>query len=288
MNSPRINTLLVKMTCGLLLTTFSLQALPWGQNGHRIVGQIADLHLTKTTRKAISQLLDGDLLPEVTTWADEMRSDPSEFWQKRSAPWHYINLKAPQEFDPAHYPIPQSSDEVKDIYGALLHAIDVLKSKDATLAEKQFSFRFLVHLVGDIHQPLHAGHAEDKGGNDLEVTFFGKKTNLHSVWDTDLIESQNLSYTEFAAFIDTRNPEQIHRYLSSTPADWLTESLELSSEVYQTGNGALSYAYVYQQLPKAELRLLQAGIRLSGLLNSIYDPRAKAGVQALAVPVANK
>lgn len=288
MDLTRFNAGLVKITCGLLLSVASIHALAWGQNGHRIVGQVADSHLTKTTRKAILPLLDGELLPEVTTWADEMRSDPSEFWQKRSASWHYINLKSPQDFDARNYPVPQSSDEIKDVYGALLRAIAVLKSKDASLQERQFYFRFLTHIVGDIHQPLHAGHAEDKGGNDIEVSFFGKKTNLHSLWDTDLIESQSLSYTEFAAFIDTQNPQQLHTYLNSTPADWLTESLVLSTEVYQTGNPQLGYAYVYEQLPKAKLRLLQAGIRLAGLLNSIYDPKAKAGVQALALPATGK
>ncbi len=279
---------IARFVCGLLLITTSAQVLAWGQNGHRIVGQIANEHLTKKTQKALLPLLAGDLLPEVGTWADEMRSDPAEFWQKHSSRWHYINVAEPDKFDAEHYHTPQSKDDVKDIYGGILRCIAALKDKNTPLAERQFYLRFLVHLVGDIHQPMHAGHAEDRGGNLVEVKFFGKPTKLHSLWDTDLLESQNLSFTEYAAFIDTQDKQLIKTYLTSTPADWLKESMALSETLYQSAapiNNAspdLSYGYIYQQLPIAQQRLLQAGIRLAGLLNSIYDPRAKPGLTALA------
>lgn len=279
---------IARFICGLLLFTTSVQVLAWGQNGHRIVGQIANEHLTKKTQKALLPLLDGDLLAEVGTWADEMRSDPAEFWQKHSSRWHYINVTEPDKFDPAGYAAPQSKDEVKDIYGAILLCVTALKDKTTPLAERQFYLRFLVHLVGDIHQPMHAGHAEDRGGNLVEVKFFGKPTNLHSLWDTDLLESQNLSFTEYAAFINTQDKQLIKTYLTSSPSDWLKESMVLSKAVYQSaapvGNTApdLSYGYIYQQLPVAQERLVKAGIRLAGLLNSIFDPRAKQGLSALA------
>ena len=270
----------VQLFTSLLLLTLSSQAFCWGQNGHRIVGHIANSHLTETTRKAIKPLLAGDLLPEVATWADEMRSAPDDFWQKKSGRWHYINVEQPEAFEPEHYHVPQDKDDVEDIYGATLKAIAVLKSRRAPLEEQQFYFRFLVHLVGDIHQPLHAGHAHDRGGNDINVSFFGDTTNLHSLWDTGLIESRQLSYREFAEFIDTRDAQFIKRHLNSSPADWLKESMVLSKSVYASGTGELGYAYIYQQMPHVELRLVQAGVRLAGLLNSIYDSRAKVGVHA--------
>ena len=279
---------IARFICGLLLVTTSMQVFPWGQNGHRIVGQIANEHLTKKTQQALLPLLGGDLLPEVGTWADEMRSDPAEFWQKHSSRWHYINVTTPEDFDAAHYHTPQTKEEVKDIYGGILRCIDALKDKNTPLAERQFYLRFLVHLVGDIHQPMHTGRAEDRGGNAIAVKFFGERTNLHALWDTELLESKNLSFTEFSAFINTRDKTLIATYLNSSPADWLQESMALSATLYQDAEpinnkpAEFSYGYIYQQLPVAEQRLLLAGIRLAGLLNSIFDPRAKPGATALA------
>lgn len=272
---------IARVISGLLLIASCEQALGWGQNGHRIVGQIANDHLTKTTQKAIQPLLGGDLLAEVSTWADEMRSAPEDFWQKESSRWHYINLANPEAFSDDDYHHAHSRAEVKDIYGGIVHCIAKLKDPQTSLADRQFYFRFLVHLVGDIHQPMHTGHAEDRGGNNIALTFFGEPTNLHSLWDTELIESQNLSFSEFAAFIDTQDKQQINTALTSSPADWLRESIALSETIYRTTGTQLSYAYIYQNLPIAQQRLQQAGIRLAGLLNSIYDRRAKLGVTAL-------
>lgn len=272
---------LVRLFFCLCFLFASAQVFAWGQNGHRIIGQIANSHLTKTTRKAIEPLLAGDLLPEVATWADEMRSSPEDFWQKNSGRWHYINVAGHEEFEPEHYHVPATKEDVEDIYGATLKAIAVLKARDSSVEERQFYFRFLVHLVGDIHQPLHAGHAGDRGGNTIIVMFFRDKTNLHSLWDSGLIDSRQLSYREFAEFIDTRDPQLIKEYLNSSPAEWLKESMILSEGVYKSSSGLLSYHYVYQHMPTVELRLTQAGIRLAGLLNSIFDPRAKVGKHAI-------
>lgn len=272
---------MARVFCGLLLIASGEQALAWGQNGHRIVGQIASMHLTKTTQKAIAPLLAGDSLAEVGTWADEMRSAPGDFWQKESSRWHYINVDDRAAFDPHLYHTPHSREDVKDIYGGILQCIAKLKDTQTPLEERQFYLRFLVHLVGDIHQPMHAGHAEDRGGNSIALTFFGEKTNLHSLWDTELIESQNLSFSEFAAFIDTNDKQQLKTLLTSSPADWLRESMTLSETIYRTTGNELGYAYIYQNIPIAQQRLQQAGIRLAGLLNSIYDRRAKQGVTAL-------
>lgn len=271
----------VRVISGLLLILSCEQALAWGQNGHRIVGEIANGHLTKTTQKAIQPLLGGDLLAEVGTWADEMRSAPDAFWQKESTRWHYINVANPAEFKAEHYHHPHTKDEVKDIYGGILHCVAKLKDTETSLADRQFYFRFLVHLIGDIHQPMHAGQAEDRGGNNIALTFFGEPTNLHSLWDTQLLESQNLSFTEFARFIDTQDKRLIKEILTGSPADWLSESMRLSETIYRTTGTQLSYAYVYQNLPIAQQRLQQAGIRLAGLLNGIYDRRAKPGVASL-------
>ena len=250
----------------------------WGKNGHRIVGKVAENHMTEATILEVQALLDGDKISEIGTWADEMRSNPSEFWQKVSPKWHYVNVNEISDFHPEHY---SSEEEVKDAYTAIRKAVDVLKDKNASLEDKKFYLKFLIHLVGDVHQPLHAGRAADHGGNKIKVKFFWQDTNLHSLWDTQLIEQEKLSFTEFAHYIDTNDSKVISQYLNSRPADWIKESFHHAQDIYQVGDKNFSYNYVYKYLPIVEERLLKGGIRLAGLLNGIYDPRSIQGKTAL-------
>lgn len=263
----------------LILTTNAVFA--WGQNGHRIIGKIAENHLTIETRRAIYPLLQGDKFAEVSTWADEMRSNPADFWQYESRKWHYINISKASEFKPNKYRISHNKGEVTDVYSGILKAIAVLESQNSSVDKKQFYLRFLIHLVGDIHQPMHAGRHEDWGGNKIKVKFFGKETNLHSVWDKELVESENLSYTEFVEFIDTKNPQIISRYLATEPKDWVLESFHIAEQLYDIGDGKFKYHYVYEQMPIVKERLLQSGIRLAGLLNKIFDESAEVQVNAI-------
>lgn len=272
---------LISVAIATVAMVASTNTYAWGQNGHRVVGKIAESHLTETTAKAISPLLNGDKLAEVTTWADEMRSNPSNFWKKQSPRWHYVNMSDVNEFKPESYDIADSHGDVKDAYAAMLKAISVLKSETASLEEKQFYFRFLTHIVGDIHQPMHVGRKDDRGGNRIKVQFFGEETNLHSLWDTALVENQNLSYTELADFINTSDNKQISKMLDSEPQEWVVESFHIAQELYQTGEGKFSYDYVYQYSPVMKKRLLEGGVRLAGLLNLIFDKQAKVQVNAL-------
>lgn len=277
-------TMKVKIISGIvaaLAIATSTNTHAWGQNGHRIIGKIAENHLTVETRRAIYPLLNGDKLAEVTTWADEMRSNPADFWKNDSKKWHYININSANEFKPHRYHISHNKGEVTDVYAGILKAIAVLENPDEPLDKKQFYFRFLTHLVGDVHQPMHAGRSDDWGGNKIKVKFFGKETNLHSIWDTDLVENEKLSYTEFVEFIDTKNPEVIAKHLASEPKDWVLESFHIAERLYDVGNGDFRYHYVYEQMPTVKERLLQGGIRLAGLLNKIFDKSAQVQVNAI-------
>ncbi len=266
----------------LLLITNN--ALAWGQNGHRIIGQIAENHLTEQTRLALTPLLENQSLPQISTWADEMRSDPSEFWQKKSSRWHYINAPSNSNHFTHDHSHTLNKENVKNILDGMYFAINTLKDDKSSLEAKRFSLRFLVHLVGDSHQPFHAGRKEDRGGNKIKVTFFGQNTNLHSLWDTKLIENENLSFTEFAQFIDSNNAEIISEYLASSPEQWLTESHNFASELYKLKSDEIGYSYIYQNTPIIKMRLQQAGIRLAGLLNNLFDNTAKPLEKALKMP----
>ena len=146
-----------------------------------------------------------------------------------------------------------------------------LKDSNISLEDKAFYLRFLVHFVGDIHQPLHVGRAEDRGGNDIKVKWFGNDTNLHRVWDTHIIDDFQMSYTELANHLQNNfNASDISLM---TEDEWIDESQQLVNKVYsQVKNGdSLGYTYIYQNFDLVKLQLFTAGVRLADTLNDIFD-----------------
>lgn len=245
-----------------LVTLLSPSVFGWGQNGHRTVAQIAANHLTPKAAAAVRQLLGHETLPMVSTWADEVR-DTAEY--RHTAPWHYVNIA-----DGETYPTAGKNPD-GDIVTALQHCERILRSPKETRGRRIEALKFYVHFVADIHQPLHVGRKEDRGGNEIRVHWFRESTNLHSVWDTHLFDFENLSYTEFAAFIDHATPEQIRRWQSSGYLDWVRESMDLRGYLYEFDAAkALGFPYAARHVPTVKRRLLQAGIRLAGKLNEIF------------------
>jgi len=235
----------------------------FGPTGHRIVGRIAAAHLSPQAAAAVADLLGHQTLAQVATWPDEIRSDPK--W-KHSAPWHYVTIEDGQTYATS------TKNPAGDAVAALRRFIAVLKDPKAAKGDRVIALKWVVHLVGDLHQPLHVGRGKDKGGNTIGVEWFGEKTNLHAVWDTGLIRSTRLSFSELAEFLDDASPQQVAQWQSATIDDWVEESLGYRARVYTPPgpSTADSYRYAYKNLPLVELRLKQAGVRLAGLLDKIY------------------
>ena len=147
-----------------------------------------------------------------------------------------------------------------------------LRDPGAPAPERAKALRFLAHFIGDLHQPLHVGRRDDRGGNEILVTWQGEVSNLHHVWDSDMIDATRLSFSEYAEFIDHASDEEIAAWQGSTLLDWIAESGALREQVYDIGFGRLGADYSYRNLPVVERRMLQAGVRLAGLLNSIFTP----------------
>jgi hypothetical protein len=149
--------------------------------------------------------------------------------------------------------------------------IDLLKRGNLTKAEQAFTLKCLIHLIGDIHQPLHVGNGTDRGGNDVKVTYFWKSSNLHTVWDTGIIEGQNLSYTEYVDWIDNSSKEQINQWKNDGIMVWAEESIACRPQIYNLPESKkINYRYNYDNISTVNKRLLQAGIRLAGVLEEIY------------------
>lgn len=236
----------------------------WGRNGHRATGEIAEKYLTKKAKKAIDRLLNGESLALVSTYADEIKSDDR---YREYGPWHYVNFPFNKKYE-TH---PKS--ERGDLVRAIETCIDVLKDSNSSLEDKVFHLKLLVHFIGDLHQPLHIGKADDKGGNDFQVLWFDEGTNLHSVWDTKMIESYNMSYSELAANEGRLNDAQYSSIRQGSVTDWMYESRELCLEIYDYTNTGenLRWDYMYKYVNVVRSQLQKGGIRLAYLLNDIFD-----------------
>jgi hypothetical protein len=245
-----------------LAILMSFQALPWGQTGHRVVGLIAEKHLTKKAKKNLEKVLGNETLAEISNYMDFIKSDKA---YNHMSPWHYCTIPQGQTYEEAG--TPESGDVIMTIERIIVE----LKSKSFSDEDELFALKILVHMVGDIHQPLHVGNGTDKGGNDVKVKYFNSKKSLHSVWDSGIIDKQQLSYTEYTNWIDHPNETEIADWQSKGVLDWAYESRSYHEQVYDLPeNNNLWYPYNYKNIDLVNQRLLQAGVRLAGILNEIY------------------
>lgn len=256
--------LFVIVFTGISLSSFAW----WGQTGHRIVGEVADGYISNKTRKAIREILGYESIAMCSNWADFIKSDTSYNYL---GPWHYINVK--QGLDQSAFNDILAKDTATDAYTKLNFLVAELKNKQLPADKKQLYLRLLIHIVGDIHQPLHVGKLEDLGGNRVRVLWFGDSTNLHSVWDDKMIESQRLSYTEYAKAINHCTKEQRNYWQQQSLNEWFFESYQLAGKVYAgitQSNQRLSFRYNFDYVDMLNSQLLKGGVRLAGVLNSIF------------------
>jgi hypothetical protein len=235
----------------------------WGQNGHRATGKVAENHLNRRAKKKIDKLLKGQSLAFVSTFADEIKSDRaySTYYS-----WHYINMDLEESYEEAE------KNPKGDLVTGIHKCIEVLKDPNSSEEDKSFYLKMLVHFVGDLHQPMHIGQREDKGGNTIQVQWFGKGTNLHAVWDTKMIEAWNMSYLELANNAKDLTKKQIENIEQGTVVDWVNEVHGLTKKVYSSAKigDNLRYRYSYDHFETVRDQLQKGGIRLAKILNDIF------------------
>lgn len=243
--------------------TASASEIIWGQTGHRTVGEIASKYLTSKTKRKIRKLLKGQSLAFVSTFADEIKSD-----RKYSAfyTWHFINMPMDSNYEDS------KKNPKGDLVTGIKKCLEVIQDKDSTTKDKAFYLKMLVHLIGDLHQPLHIGLEEDRGANRFNVKWFGQKTNLHSVWDTKMIEGFNMSYIELAKNAEELSKEQVKAIKEGTLINWVDETHKLTKKVYASAkkDENLRYKYSYDYLTTVRKQLQKAGIRLAKVLNDAF------------------
>lgn len=248
---------LLPLAAALLLTlTFSSTANAWGAEGHRLIADLADRQLTSAARSEVARLLaaePGATMASVSTWADEVRS-------RDTASWHYVN-PPPGE---CSYDRGRDCEDGQCAVEALNRQVAVLQSK-ALDGERLTALKWVIHLIGDVHQPLHAGFKGDKGGNVYQVQAFGRGTNLHSLWDGVLIRNRpgGLDALRASATISG-----VATPLPPQSAAWAIESCKvvLSSGFYPEGR-FIDQSYVERWDPVLVARLKTAAQRLAATLN---------------------
>jgi len=252
----------------LLFCYLPLRSLAWGQTGHRVVGQIADAHLTTKAKAEIARLLGHESVAMASNWADFVKSDSNYKYLDR---WHYVNFEKGLSYE--QFTDVLKKDTAVDAYTKLNFLIGELKKKTVARETRAMYLRLLIHIVGDIHQPLHVSPAGTTGGNDIKVQWFNTPSNLHRVWDTDLIDQQQLSFTEWARHLDHTTVAE-RRTLQATPMSrWFYESYSIAQDLHNEitePNQRLGYPYNYKHLEQLNAQLLKGGIRLAGLINSIF------------------
>lgn len=244
----------------ILNFAFIINSFGWGQTGHRVVGQIAENHLSKKAKKAVAEVLDGYSIAMVSNFMDQIKSEPL---YDSLGPWHYCTIPDGESYSGA-------PDE-GDVIMAINKYVELLKSGSLSPEEEAFSLKCLIHLVGDIHQPLHVGRGTDRGGNDVKVTYFWQSSNLHRVWDSGMIDGKSLSYTEYVAWIDRASEAEINQWKNDDLMVWVKESMDCREQIYDLPEDKkINYRYNYDHTATVNRRLLQAGIRLAGVLEKIY------------------
>ncbi len=250
----------------VLLTAVCLNTFAWGQKGHDVTAYIAEQHLTPAARAAVESLLDGKSIVYWANWLDNASHQRPLAYTKT---WHYKNIDEGVRYEEA------PANPAGDAVTAIKSRIEILNDPNTTAEERRLALKILIHVVGDLHMPLHMGHATDLGGNRIKVKFFNRDNNLHAVWDSSIPESAHKwSYTEWQQQIDRANPADEAAIISGSVDDWAKETVAIASDVYTyfQPDCNISYNEVARWTPTVEQQFLRGGLRLAHLLNSIFDP----------------
>lgn len=247
-----------KFTASLLLLIFTTSSFAWGRKGHTMVAQIAYSYLDEATKNNINSYLDGMTLEEAANWMDDIKSDKKTAFMK---PFHYANFPKGTK---------ATDHDGGNIVSILNTTIQDLGGKDKmTRDEIKTNLLFLFHLVGDLHQPLQVGYGNDKGGNTVQLQYKTRGTNLHSFWDSGIIQDQNISLSDCINAVKY-TPEELKKIKTLNVVAWSEESRSYLDQVYDYKNPKVAEKYVTDSSKIIESQIQKAGIRLAMVLNLFF------------------
>jgi len=254
----------------LLALLLPVSGWAWGRIGHRVAARMAEQRLTPAAQAGVRALLGSKTsLADASTWADEQQEVPD------SGHWHYVNVPiAENRYHPRY--CAAGGCVVSKIEECSRTLLDL----NAGMRRKQQALKFMVHLIADLHQPLHVGDNGDQGGNRLQVRFFGEGSHLHRVWDSQIIERHTKNELVWLWDFDfIANPKRRAEWTKGTPEDWATETLQVAKEVYRLPGARnvmrsgtrLGPEYYSFALPIIQMQLAKSGTRIALVLNRIFQ-----------------
>ena len=253
----------------LLLALLSFNfGYSWGTTGHRVIAEIAENHLSGKAKRQLKKIIGDQKLAYWANWPDQIKSDTTGVW-KPTERWHYVNV-------PPQKNIKEFSESLKaqqgpNIYTQIKVLSDQIKDENTSAQDREIALRFLIHLIGDSVQPLHIGRLEHLGGNRIKLSYFESPTNLHTLWDSEMVDFEKYSYTEYARVLDVKSKEEVKTIQLGTLEDWLFDSHRAANRIYANSKAEANYSYDYNYKfqPLVERQLLYGGLRLAKVLNDV-------------------
>lgn len=255
-------------------------AMAWGSTGHRIIAKIAYNQLRPAVKDSVNKYLGLVHIEDAGTWMDDVRGDAAYDYMST---WHYVNIAKDSLRSPEDYKsyvvrmnkhisdVHNVPDSLANVIWAINNAIYELYHRNRYNRERiTTDIKMLFHLIGDLHQPLHVGYPEDKGGNTVSVFYRNSPTSLHKVWDTEIIESEVMGHPTTWADLSKYKPDELAEIRRIDLAGWLADSRSKLGSVYDFKGEDIDKKYVERNLPIIEEQLLKAGLRLGSLLNEIF------------------
>lgn len=248
---------------GLMISN---KTFAWGRTGHGLVAEIAFHFLDDSTQKIVKDYLGNLTIEEAASWMDDERGNSYYNYMRT---WHYIDIDKGQEYDPAA--------KERNILSVLHSAIVELRDyKKTGLSKKEIKYRLLLifHLVGDLHQPLHTGYTIDKGGNTIMITSPFVSGNLHSVWDTQILEYKGVNLDTCLSYYKKMSDVNLAEIKKIQEMKWMYQSRSYLDSVYSFENNYLDKRYIDSNIEIIKKQLVYGGVRLASVLEDIFKPKA--------------
>jgi hypothetical protein len=244
-----------------------LPAFGWGPEGHNLVARLAAAHLTPAATARVAEILGASVtLQSIASWPDQIRRE-----RVASGPWHYVDIP----IDKPHLDMARDCPKGECVIAKIEDFKKVVTDPAATAVERREALIFLVHFVGDMHQPLHCSDNNDKGGNDIKLEFYGRNSNLHSVWDSGLLGRKGNEEALFAQYSKDLTEKRVKKLGKGSVKSWAEQSHKVAQKVVygglpQTPAGGATIDATYERLadPVIQDQIERAGARLARVLNT--------------------